>query len=187
MSARLRVAVSDSTGRVLVTDSLTYCDASVTTRDVIVAGSFAGAPAFGLAYEHGVRAIVAHAAGVGKDGAGISGLADAERRGIPAAAVETMSARIGDGDSLWTDGVMAHVNPAARALGVVVGMPSAAAARRMLQAPPGTAVPNVVDRTQRVGLETPSGRAMLMMSTSFVTAANARDVVCAGTLPGWAT
>ena len=184
MSQRLRIAVSDSAGRILVTDSLTYCDGSVTTRDVIVAGSFAGTPAFGLAYEHGVRAIVAHAAGVGKDEAGISGLADAERRGIPAAAVDTMSARIGDGDSMWADGVIAYVNAPARALGVTTGMPSAPAAQRMLAAPPGTVVPNAVNRTQRVALETRSGRAMLMMSTSFVTKDNARDVICAGSHGG---
>ena len=41
---------------------------------VVVAGSFAGALAFGFALERGVRGLVAHAAGVGRDGAGISGL-----------------------------------------------------------------------------------------------------------------
>jgi hypothetical protein len=184
MSQRLRIAVSHPGGRIVVTDSLTYCDASVTTEDVIVAGSFAGTPAFTLAYEHGVRAIVAHAAGVGKDEAGISGLGDAERRGIPAAAVDTMSARIGDGQSMWADGVIAHVNAPARALGVSPGMPSSVAAQRMLAAPPGCAVPKAVNRTQRVALETPSGRAMLMLSTSFVTTDNARDVVCAGSHGG---
>ena len=184
MSPRLRVAGSHPAGRILVTDSLTYCDASVTTHDVIVAGSFAGTPAFGLAYEHGVRAIVAHAAGVGKDDAGISGLADAGRRGIPAAAVDTMSARIGDGDSMWADGVIAYVNEPARALGVTTGMPSAAAAQRMLAAPPGIVVPKAVNRAQRVALETPWGRAVLMMSTSFVTKDNANDVICAGSHGG---
>src|SRR5574339_568413 len=49
-----------------------------------------------------------------------------------AAAVDTMSARIGDGQSMWADGVIAHVNAPARALGVSPGMPSSVAAQRML-------------------------------------------------------
>lgn len=167
-----------------MTDSLTYCDARVSGRDVVVAGSFAGAAAFTLAYEYGVRALIAHAAGPGKDAAGVSGLADAERRGLPAAAVETMSARIGDGDSLWADGIIAYANDAARALGVAIGMPAAAAARRLLKARPGVPVPGAVDRTQTVALETASGRVMLTMSTSFVTAENQPDVVCTGSHGG---
>jgi hypothetical protein len=184
MASRLHVAVARGDGRILVTDSLTYCDASVTTHDVVVSGSFAGTPAFGLAYEHGVRALVAHAAGVGKDSAGISGLADADSRGIPAAAVETMSACIGDGTSVWREGVIAYANALARALGVTIGMPAATAARRLLDGPSGHAVPGIVNRTQRTALETPAGCAVLMMSTSFVTRANARDVICAGSHGG---
>lgn len=180
----LRVALETPDGRVIVTDSLTYCDARVSGRDVIVGGSFAGAAAFALAYEHGVRALIAHAAGVGKDRAGISGLADAERRGLPAAAVETMSARIGDGDSVWAEGVVAYANAPARALGVTIGMPAATAAPRLLAAPVGTAVPGATDRSQRVALETSAGRVMLMMSASFVTRDNASDVICAGSHGG---
>ena len=180
----LRIALETHDGRIVVTDSLTYCDARVSGRDVIVAGSFAGAAAFALAYERGVRALIAHAAGVGKDAAGISGLPDAERRGLPAAAVETMSARIGDGDSVWADGVVAYANAPARDLGVTIGMPAATAARRLLAAPVGTAVPGAMDRSQRVALETPAGRVMLMTSTSFVTRDNAGDVICAGSHGG---
>ena len=153
-------------------------------RDVVVAGSFAGAAAFPLAYEFGVRALIAHAAGVGKEAAGISGLADAEARGLPAAAVETMSARIGDGESVWGDGVIAFANTQAAALGVAIGMPAASAARRLLAAPEGVAWPRTMDRTQTVALETPAGRVMLMVSTSFVTPANAHDILCTGSHGG---
>ena len=180
----LRTRFETSHARILVTDSLTFCDARVSGRDVVVAGSFAGAAAFALAYEHGVRGLIAHAAGVGKDAAGISGLPDAERRGVSAAAVETMSARIGDGDSVWDDGVIAFANAPAQALGVATGMAASAAARCLVAAPVGTAVPGAVDRTQRVALDTPAGRVMLMTSTSFLTSDNVRDVVCAGSHGG---
>ena len=63
-----------SEGRVVVLDSLTHCDARISTLDVVVTGSFAGPLAFGFALECGVRALVAHAAGVGLDGAGIADL-----------------------------------------------------------------------------------------------------------------
>ena len=97
----MRIAVASGLARIVVLDSLTHCDARVTTRDVVVAGSFAGALAFGFALERGVRGLIAHAAGVGRDGAGISGLPVADRLGVPAAAVETGSARLGDGWSVW--------------------------------------------------------------------------------------
>jgi len=180
----LRVAYETLDARILVTDSLTYCDERVTTHDVVVAGSFAGVLAFALAYERGVRALIAHAAGVGKDAAGVSGLADADRRGLPAAAVETMSARIGDGESVWSDGVIGHANDRARARGVTIGMPAAAAARRLLAAAPGTVVRGLVSRAPTVALEAAAGRVVLMGSTSFVTRANEADVICAGSHGG---
>src|SRR5260370_9063944 len=62
-SAVLHVTYEDGDGRVVVLDSLTHVDARVTPRDVVVAGSFAGAPAFGWALERGVRGLVAHEAG----------------------------------------------------------------------------------------------------------------------------
>ena len=131
-------------GRIVTTDSLTYCDARVTGRDVVVGGSFAGVLALGFALEWGVRAVIAHAAGVGKDGAGIAGLALAQGLGVPAAAVETMSARLGDGTSVWEDGTIAHVNAFARTLGVEPGMTARAAAMAMLAAPPGRLTPGTL-------------------------------------------
>jgi len=87
----------------------------------VVAGSFAGALSLGFALEVGVRGLIAHDAGVGRDGAGVSGLPLADRLGVPAAAVAARSARIGDGESIYGDGVVSHVNALAAALGVVPG------------------------------------------------------------------
>jgi hypothetical protein len=173
-------------GRILVTDSVTLCDERVGPADVLVAGSFAGALSLGFALERGVRAVIAHAAGPGLDGAGISGLALADALGVPTAAVETMSARIGDGRSVLGSGVIAHVNAAAAALGVRPGMTAWRAARRLLGAPRGHPRPGagLVDRTRRVVLEAPGGRVVLLGSMSFADATNTGDVLCAGSHAG---
>jgi hypothetical protein len=184
LAGAIRVAYETAIGRIVVTDSFTHCDARVSGRDVIVGGSFAGRLAFSLAFEHGARALIAHAAGVGKDEAGIAGLLEADRRGIPAAAVETMSARIGDGESVWGDGVVAHVNETARRLGVHPRMRVPDAAQRFLAAPEGAATPGVVDTSRRVALHTEEGRVVLMGSSSFATRENRRDVLCVGSHAG---
>lgn len=181
----MRIAAATGSDRIVVLDSLTHCDASVTARDVVVAGSFAGALAFGFALERGVRGLVAHAAGVGRDDAGISGLPLADRLGIPAAAVETESARLGDGWSVWSDGLVAHANRTAAALGVGLTQPAADAARAMLAAPPGTAsAAPMVDRRQRPVAAMGGGRVMLVNSMSFATPENHADVLCAGSHGG---
>jgi hypothetical protein len=173
-------------GRVVVTDSLTYCDARMRGRDVVVSGSFAGRLALGFALEWGVRALIAHAAGVGKDGAGIAGLVLADGCGVPAAAVQTMSARLGDGMSVWDDGVIGHANESARALGIEPGMMAGAATRLMLAAPPGcyAPAPGLVDRSQRVVASAGEARIVLTGSTSFANPSNAGDVLCVGSHGG---
>jgi hypothetical protein len=181
----VRIAAGSGADRVVVLDSLTHCDALVTSRDVVVAGSFAGALAFGFALERGVRGLVAHAAGVGRDAAGISGLPLANRLGIPAAAVDTASARLGDGWSVWSDGVVAYANATAAALGVAARQPAAEAARVMLAAPPGAPAPGpLVDRRPRVVAEAGGGRVVLLDSMSFADPEHRADVLCAGSHGG---
>jgi hypothetical protein len=179
------IAAASGSDRIVVLDSLTHCDARVTARDVVVAGSFAGALAFGFALERGVRGLVAHAAGVGRDGAGISGLPLADGLGVPAAAVDTTSARLGDGWSVWHDGVVAHVNARAAALGIATAQPAARAAQAMLAAPPGTASPvPLVDRRPRVAATLEGGRVVLLDSMSFAGPEHRGDVLCAGSHGG---
>jgi len=151
----------------------------------VVAGSFAGALSLGFALEVGVRGLIAHDAGVGRDGAGVSGLPLADRLGVPAAAVAARSARIGDGESIYGDGVVSHVNALAAALGVVPGQKAADAAHAMLAAPPGAPSPEpIMDRSQRVVLDTPDGRIVLVDSMLFASPANHNDVMCCGSHGG---
>lgn len=60
--------------------------------------------------------------GVGKDNAGISRLADLDRRGIIAGAVSAASAPIGHAQRIYSQGVLSHVNALAAAADAKPGM-----------------------------------------------------------------
>lgn len=145
----IEIGYADNRGRVLFADSMSYFDERVTPGDVLVCGSFAGAAIaeqLGLCW--GPRALIGHACGIGKDEAAISGLDFCDRLDVPMAAVETMSARISDGASVYHSGSIGHVNRAAAALGVQVGQSTADAARLLLDAAPGRRVPGGVTDTR---------------------------------------
>src|SRR5262249_56654465 len=97
----LRTIEHDPRGRIVVLDTITRCGGHAGARDVVVVGSFAGAMPLGFALEIGVRGVIAHDAGVGRDAAGVSGLPLADRLPGPAAAGSAESAPIGDGPSLF--------------------------------------------------------------------------------------
>lgn len=65
--------------------------------------------------------VALHDAGVGRDGAGVAGLERLEDVHLPAVAVAHESARIGDADDVLERGRIAHLNDAARALGLSEG------------------------------------------------------------------
>lgn len=83
-------------------------------------GILAGRPETALKVD--ALAAVYHDAGVGADGAGLTRLPALDRRGIAAATVDAMSARIGDARSIWETGVLSHVNDTAAACGARPGM-----------------------------------------------------------------
>ncbi len=126
----------EARGRIFTADSMTYFDERVGAEDIVVCGSYAAPSSFRWALRLGVKGLIAHAVGVGKDEAGISGLPLADKHGVPAAACETMSARIADGASVWA-GTVGHANETAKKLGVKPGQSIEEAARLILAAPPG--------------------------------------------------
>ena len=117
-------------GRVMVADSLSFYEHEPWINDVAVGASFAGAPTAAMAMRQGVKAWIAHEAGPGKDEAGVSGLPFADRYGVPAAAIATMEARLGDGRTLLT-GHVSRANRSAEGLGVRAGQTGDQAARLM--------------------------------------------------------
>lgn len=172
-------------GRIMVTDSLTYVDDRVGAKDVIVGASFAGVPTVAVVLSRGVKAVIAHAAGVGKDEAGISGLPLAQRFGIPAAAVETMSARLSDGRSLYK-GTISHANDAAARLGVRSGQSTEQAARLLLHAPICRAVDvsGFVNNKIQTLQKTASGGIYAVWSLSLIKDQRSKDVFCVASHSG---
>lgn len=108
--------------RVTVMDSVSLVQPSDAGTIVITAshgGLLGGDPASALRTD-AIAAIFSDA-GFGKDRAGITRLPVLDRRGIAAATVSAESARIGDGRSVYADGVLSHVNDTAAAMGIRKG------------------------------------------------------------------
>ena len=108
--------------RVIVMDSLSLIEPSDAGAIVITAshgGLLGDDPATALGAD-AIAAIFSDA-GFGKDRAGITRLPVLDERGIAGAAVSADSARIGDGRSVYRDGVLSHVNDTAAAMGIRTG------------------------------------------------------------------
>jgi hypothetical protein len=71
--------------------------------------------------------------GVGKNRSGLTALEAVEPDGIVGAAVDALTARMGDGQSTCFDGIISALNKHAAAKGVRVGQPALEAARLMLK------------------------------------------------------
>lgn len=78
------------------------------------------------------KGVICNDAGMGLGDSGIEGLAVLDEHEIPAAAVSTESARLGDALSTYRDGLISATNEAARAKGVEIGMRARDAAHLML-------------------------------------------------------
>ena len=103
---------------------------------VVVGGSHGAVYAAYLSAKAGARAAIHNDAGIGRDEAGVSGLAWAETHGMAMAAVLSGSARIGDGADMLKRGIIGRANSLAEACGVKVGQ-SVAEAAELLKAAPG--------------------------------------------------
>lgn len=90
---------------------------------IALSGSHGGASSARYAIAARPLLSVFNDAGVGKDEAGIAGLAMLQAEGLAACTVSHTSARIGQAGSTLADGVVSHANTAARALGIATGLP----------------------------------------------------------------
>jgi hypothetical protein len=119
---------------VLVADSVTELGTAARGA-VLVAGSHGGRIAASYASKAGVHAVILNDAAVGKDDAGISGLAALEALGMAAAVVSAATARIGDGADTMARGVVGRANAIATQCGVKPGMSARDAAELLKTAP----------------------------------------------------
>ncbi len=90
---------------------------------VIVSGSHGGVSAASFVVDHPHRPMIVffNDAGIGKDSAGIAGLAMLEAIGVAGCAYSHVSARIGEAADGLANGVVSHVNTPARAMGIQAG------------------------------------------------------------------
>ena len=108
---------------------------------VLVVGSHGGVIAAWFGATAGAHALVLNDAGVGKDRAGIAGLAYLDDIGMAAATVDCMSARIGDGADMLARGIISHANAFAALCGVASGQSCQEAVGRLRRAAAPRAAP----------------------------------------------
>lgn len=105
---------------------------------VLVTGSHTGRIVAATSLSVGAAGLIANDAGVGKEAAGIAGLDLLDRFGVPGAAVDVWTARIGDGSDTFDSGEVSVTNSAAERLGIVTGMRARVAAELMARGAPET-------------------------------------------------
>ncbi len=117
---------------------------------VVIGGSHGAAYAAYMSAKFGCRAAIHHDAGIGKDEAGVGGLAYADRLGMAMAAVATSSARIGDGQDMYARGVISRANKLAEQCGVRAGMSCREAAELLKTAAWPHTMPPVMGETRHL-------------------------------------
>jgi hypothetical protein len=179
---KMLVVQEDEAGRIVAFDSSTYIEGNpISTNDVVVIGSYCGTRVLAPIFTHGVKAVIATDAGIGKDEAGISGLKHGETIAVPVCAIHAMSAETSNGRSTLL-GEISRANAQARALGVEPGQPAYEAAARLAKAPPGRAIPTPlgVEEAATVVEETPKGRIWATPGSTSIKQPIPNDVFCSG-------
>lgn len=168
----------------LVLDSVTHLPPAARGR-VALCASHGGVYAAWHAARRGVAALLLHDAGIGREQAGIGGLAWLAARGIPAAAIAHTSARIGDGADMAARGLLSAVNAPAAALGLAEGMPAAEALARLEAAalPPAAVEEEMAEARREIGRHG-AIRLLALDSNGLVEAEDAGHVVVTGSHGG---
>ena len=179
------VVVAEHEGtRVVAMDSITHANNEFGPFDVLVGASFCGIVAVQFAATYQPKGVIAHDCGRGLDGAGINGLWFLEGRGIPAAAVDSRSARIADGVDTWERGRISVTNRWAALLGVAVG-DSVREASAKLCAWDGSAWEDDVPRGFRqVVYQGNLGAVVAVDSIRFALPEDSNNIVCVGSHGG---
>ena len=112
-----RVVAQSGNRKVVAMDSISYVDDG-DAGHIVICASHGGASSAEYANRQKLAAVFFNDAGVGKDRAGIAALA---LLNVPAATVSHLSARIGDVADAWENGVVSHLNEAARESGLKAG------------------------------------------------------------------
>lgn len=168
----------------IVVDSVTKLPPESPGR-VLVGGSHGGLYAAYLSVKAGVRGAIHNDAGVGREDAGIAGLAYADRHGMAMAVVSADSARIGDGPDMMARGIISHANDTAIAGGVIAGLRCAEAASRLATCPWPHAMPQALDETRSIESDFGSRwRVVCMDSISLLQPGDRGAIIASGSHGG---
>lgn len=129
-----------------------------TAGAVLISGSYGGTYNAWHALRKGAKAVILCDAGVGLNGAGISGLPWLDELGIPGATADCMTCHIGDGEHILQSGRISFVNRVAAALGCAVGETVLAAASKMERAALKTVTVPAIEGGKRHDLLVREGR-----------------------------
>lgn len=148
---------------------------------VVVCGSHAGIYAGYCAALGQLRGVILNDVGVGKDGAGVASLPILSALGMPAAAVDKMSAMVANGLDTIDHGIVSHVNEAAEQLGCRVGQSARDAAQLMTASPWPHKAPVPLEET-RVTIESRAGKPIIVGcdSASLIRDEDVGRIVVAG-------
>jgi hypothetical protein len=125
------VVETTAKGRIWATPGTTAIREKI-PNDVICSGANSSRVMSDGVFRMGAKGAIANDAGIAKNNTAVEGVKLLGEKGIPAASVSTMTARLGEGLSTWNDGVISVVNAIAAARGVKVGMTAKTAAKLML-------------------------------------------------------
>ena len=127
------VAHESRHGKVMAMGSVTFIETEHRGR-VVCAGSHFGQTSAAYSSRFDLAGVMCNDAGFCKDRSGVSGLKVLDEVNIPGAAVSVYTARIGDGFSTYSDGIISAYNLAARKVGISEGITAKVAAELMLKA-----------------------------------------------------
>ncbi|WP_137176405.1 hypothetical protein [Roseomonas sp. AR75] len=170
----------------LVLDSVTHLPASALGRAALCA-SHGGVYAAWYAARCGISAVILHDAGIGRDRAGLGGLAWLAERGMPGACVGHHTARIGDGADMLARGRLSAVNDPAMRLGLEPGMAAAEALSVLMDADlPRAPTVEAMDEARReiAGAGRGAVRVFALDSNGLVGPGDAGHVVITGSHGG---
>lgn len=130
---RREVVHTSENGRSIVcTDSIAFAREEDRGRNVLCTAGHTGRSVVGYITDAAPWGFICSDGGIGKNESGITALEPSAQAGIAGAAVDALTARMGDGHSTYFDGVISAVNRLAAAKGVKVGMRATEAARLLL-------------------------------------------------------
>ena len=133
MTHEVHKVVRESGGlRIVIANSATSLTPD-NKNDIVVDGSHCGANVADYVLQGGARGMIGNDAGIGLESAGIAALKILDEHRIPAAAVASISAEIGVGQSTYDEGVISTVNEVAKKMGVTAGTTAKEAADKMFE------------------------------------------------------